>query len=160
MIVEHQFGPYFDQDARVLLLGSFPSLQSRKEQFYYAHSQNRFWKVLAHVFGDEVPQDLMQKKSFLSHHHLALWDVIESCEIVNSEDSSIKKARPTDLSLILDSCKIEKIYCLGNTAGRYFKKFHPELAYMMTVLPSTSPANARYSLDKLIYIYRIISIEG
>ena len=156
MLVSHPFEPVYDRYSHILILGSFPSVRSREQGFFYGHPQNRFWKVLAHVFGDEVPQDLMQKKSFLSHHHLALWDVIESCEIVNSEDSSIKKARPTDLSLILDSCKIERIYCLGNTAGRYFKKFHPELAYMMAVLPSTSPANAAYSLEKLIACYKVI----
>lgn len=156
MIVEHQFGPYFDQGSKILLLGSFPSIQSRKEQFYYAHGQNRFWKVLAHVFNDDVPQDLPQKKSFLSHHHLALWDVIESCEVVNSADSTIKKAKPTDLSLILNACHIDRIYCLGNTAGHYFKKFHPGLLEMMSILPSTSPANAAFSLEKLIACYKTI----
>ena len=158
MIVEHQFGPYYDQDSHILILGSFPSLQSRKEQFYYAHKQNRFWKVLACLFDEKIPESIFEKKQLLQRNHIALWDVIESCEIVNSDDSTISNVKPTDINFILEKCKINKIYCLGNVAGKYFKKFHPELINMMEVLPSTSSANASYSLDKLIECYKKIKV--
>ena len=158
MIVEHQFGPYYDQDSKILILGSFPSIQSRKEQFYYAHKQNRFWKVLGILYSEKIPETIDEKKDFLKRHHIALWDVIESCEIVNSDDSSISNVKPTDIHIILNKCKINKIYCLGNVAGKYFKKYHPELIKMMEELPSTSSANASFSLKKLIECYEKIKV--
>ncbi|MCI5773433.1 MAG: DNA-deoxyinosine glycosylase [Erysipelotrichaceae bacterium] len=160
MIVHHEFGPCFALDAKILILGSFPSLKSREQQFYYAHPQNRFWPVLAKVFADKQPMSVVEKQAFLKKHHIALWDVIESCEINNSDDSSIKNVVSTDLAIILEQCAIERIYCLGNVAGRYFKKFHPELMAIMSVLPSSSGANANYDFDRLYECYKVMNIEG
>ena len=153
MIVEHQFGPYFDQDARVLLLGSFPSLQSRKEQFYYAHSQNRFWKVVAAVFECPVPQTTEEKRVFLLENGIALWDVIASCEIRNSADSSIRKASANPLDVIFSKADIRAVFTNGKTADKLYRKYIGQNA---VCLPSTSPANAAWTLERLTEAWRVI----
>lgn len=153
----HEFPPFWDKNSRILILGSFPSVKSREQQFYYGHPQNRFWKVLAELRKESLPQSIEEKKEFLRRNHIALWDVIDSCEIIGSSDSSIRNAKVTDLSLILDSCSIRQIYTNGGTAKRLFEKYQRDRYGVEAVgLPSTSPANASCSLERLVQKWRCI----
>lgn len=148
--VTHTFDPVFNSKSKVLILGSFPSVKSRENNFYYGHSQNRFWKVLAKVFEVEVPITIEEKKLFLLEHHIAVWDVIESCEIVGSSDSSIKKVRVNDFSKILEKSAIEGIYVNGGKAYELYRKYaEPVTGRKAVKLPSTSPANAAWSVERL-----------
>lgn len=148
--LSHEFPPFYDKDSRILILGSFPSVKSREQQFYYGHPQNRFWRVLAGLLKEPLPQTVEEKKAFLHKNHIALWDVIDSCEIIGSSDSSIRNVSVTDLSLILDSCPIRRIYVNGGTAKRLFEKYQKDRYKAEAVgLLSTSPANAAYSLERL-----------
>ena len=150
----HTIPPLYDEKSKILILGSFPSVKSREEGFFYGHPQNRFWKMLSKVFDMPIPQDKDEKCKLLLSNNLALWDVIGSCEIVGSSDSSIKNAVPNDLSAILDTAKIEKIILNGKTAERYFNKYLRSTVSVAAVcLPSTSPANAAWSLDDLVYVW-------
>ncbi|NLA76576.1 MAG: DNA-deoxyinosine glycosylase, partial [Clostridiales bacterium] len=134
-----------------LILGSFPSVKSREQGFFYGHPQNRFWQVLAGVFGCEIPGTIEEKKALLLSHSVALWDVIASCEITGSSDSSIKNATPNDLRGILEDCDIHAIFVNGKTAERlYIKHIQPQIQRPAVRLPSTSPANAAWSLPRLI----------
>ncbi|MBQ4347792.1 MAG: DNA-deoxyinosine glycosylase [Firmicutes bacterium] len=153
------FEPFFGSDAKILILGSFPSVRSREQGFYYGHPQNRFWRVLASVFEDDLPSDIEKKKLFLKKHNIALWDTAQSCEITGSSDSSIKNVKPADLSIVLKNAPgIERIFLNGQTAAKLYKKhiapIFPEIP--ATILPSTSPANARYSLASLCEAWKII----
>lgn len=155
--LSHEFPPVYDADSRILILGSFPSVKSREQQFYYGHPQNRFWKVLAGLLKESLPQSVEEKKAFLHRNHIALWDVIDSCEIIGSSDSSIRNVSVTDLSLILDKCFIRRIYTNGGTAGRLFKKYQKDRYGVEAFgLPSTSPANAAYSLERLTEEWKCI----
>jgi len=154
----HPFEPIFDSNSRILILGTFPSVKSREQNFYYGHPQNRFWKVLAAVFGDQVPETVQAKKEFLLRHNTALWDVIASCEITGSSDSSIKNAVPNDIAKILKTADIRQIFCNGSKAFDLYQKFLPELNVDAKKLPSTSPANAAWTLEKLIAEWRIIAL--
>ena len=160
MQVTHPFPPFYDSESQILILGSFPSVKSREQMFFYGHPQNRFWKVLAGVFDDRVPATIEEKKAFLSKHHIALWDVIGSCEIEGSADSSIKNAVANDLSIILNHADIKQIFVNGKTAEKYYKKYiGPVIGREAVCLPSTSPANAAWSLKKLVESWRISLIE-
>ena len=155
--VTHTFGPVYDDASRILILGSFPSVKSREQQFYYGHPQNRFWKVLAAVFEDTLPETIPQKKAFLLEHHIALWDVIASCDIAGSSDSSIRNVTANDMEVILKTADIRRICANGDTAYRLFSKYcltaeMPEVKK----LPSTSPANCGCSDEKLREAYRQI----
>lgn len=152
--VFHEFGPFYRSDSEILILGSFPSVKSREQAFYYAHPQNRFWRVLAGSFGDSVPESLPEKQALLMRRRIALWDVIESCEIRGSSDSSIKNAVPTDVSRLLAETSVKRIILNGKTAERLFWKFHSELSVPTVSLPSTSPANASFTLERLIKEWR------
>ena len=153
--LEHPFGPLFDAESRVLILGSFPSVKSREQQFFYGHPQNRFWKVIAALCGEEPPVTIPDKKALILSHHLALWDTIGSCTITGSSDASIRDVRPNDLRIILDHAPIERIYCNGKTSYRLYEKhILPILDREAYCLPSTSPANAAWSLDRLIEAWR------
>ncbi|MCR5672818.1 MAG: DNA-deoxyinosine glycosylase [Lachnospiraceae bacterium] len=148
--ITHPIPPFYDKDSEILILGSFPSVKSREQMFFYGHPQNRFWKVMAAVFSDEVPYSIPDKKSFLMKHHIALWDVIGSCDIKGSSDASIGNVVPNDLSVILDKADIQKIAVNGRTAEKYYKKFiEPVIGRSAVCLPSTSPANAAWSLERL-----------
>ena len=148
--VTHPIQPFYDRDSEILILGSFPSVKSREQMFFYGHPQNRFWKVMAAVFSDEVPDSIPDKKNFLMKHHIALWDVIGSCDIKGSSDASIGNVSPNDLSVILDKADIQKIAVNGRTAEKYYKKFiEPVIGRSAVCLPSTSPANAAWSLERL-----------
>ena len=157
----HPFPPLYDSESEILILGSFPSVKSREQKFFYGHKQNRFWKVMAAVLETAVPETIEEKKKMLYRHHIALWDSIYSCDIIGSSDTSIKNAVPTDLGQIITGSKIRKIFCNGAASGICFKKYQEkELQITADVLPSTSPANAAYSLEKLISIWRKIKEES
>ena len=148
--ISHTFLPVYDENSELLLLGSFPSVKSREQGFYYGHPQNRFWKVLAAVCDCEVPQTIEEKKEMLLKNHIAIWDVIDSCDIIGSSDSSIKNVVPADIAGILPRTKITRIFANGKTAGSLYEKFSKESTGIeVIVLPSTSPANAAYSLERL-----------
>lgn len=140
-----------------MILGSFPSVKSREQQFFYGHRQNRFWRVLAQVFDCEVPETIEQKREMLLAHHVAVWDVIASCEITGSSDASIRDVIPNDLSLILSQADIRAIYTNGGKAQELYRKYiFPVNGREAFSLPSTSPANAGYSLQRLVEAWRVI----
>lgn len=148
--IVHPIPPLYDADSRVLILGSFPSVKSREAAFFYGHPQNRFWRVMARVLGCETPGSVPDKAAMLHAHHIALWDVIASCDISGSSDSSIQNAVPNDLSPILNAAKIQAVFCNGTTASRLYERYLLPVTGMQAVrLPSTSPANASFSLDRL-----------
>lgn len=158
---EHGFPPFMAPDARLLILGSFPSIRSREEGFYYAHPQNRFWRVLAGVHGEAVPVTLDEKKSFLTRHHIALHDVIESCRITGSSDASIREAVPADITALLSASAIRTVVCNGAKSARLFMRFQGTgvlQGFSFHALPSTSAANASWSLERLIEAWS--SIKG
>lgn len=152
--VTNEFPPVFDEHSKVLILGSLPSVASRQAGFYYMNPHNRFWKVLAILFGIPFP-DLSkeQKIQALLSRGVALYDVIETCEIQSSSDASIKSAKCADLSNVLKRSEIRKILLNGQKAYSLFLSFHPELAPIAKRMPSTSPANAKVSLDELARIW-------
>ena len=155
--VIHEIPPVYDDRSKILILGSFPSVKSREGQFFYHHKQNRFWKVLAAVFEDTLPETIEEKKEFLLRHNIAIWDVIASCDIEGSSDSSIKNVQPTDIGMILEKTNITRIYANGNKAGQLYKRYQfPVTGIEAMVLPSTSPANAAWSLDRLCEAWRVI----
>jgi len=154
----HPFPPLYDENSRVLILGSFPSIKSREQMFFYGHPQNRFWKVLAAVFGEGVPESIEEKRAFLLRNGVALWHTIASCDIVGSSDSSIKNVVPNDLTPILDGAKIERIYVNGKTSEKYYNKYiRDKIGREAVCLPSTSPANAAWSVERLVEAWRVIS---
>lgn len=148
--VQHTFDPVFNTHSRILILGSFPSVKSRENQFYYGHPQNRFWKLMARLLNVPVPQSIDEKKTMLLTHGLALWDVIASCDIKGSSDSSIKNAVPADISRILKTADIHTIITNGGTAFKLYGRYCEPLTGRPAILcPSTSPANAAFSLERL-----------
>lgn len=153
----HPIAPVFDKDSKILILGSFPSVKSREEGFFYGHPQNRFWKVTSQIFGEELPVTINEKKAILIRNHIAVWDVIGSCEIEGSSDSSIRNVTVNDLSVILDTADIRAIFLNGKKAEQYYLKYlFPVLKRDAVCLPSTSPANAAWSLDKLTDAWKVI----
>jgi hypoxanthine-DNA glycosylase len=157
MKVTHPIAPIFDADSRILILGSFPSVKSREQQFFYGHKQNRFWKVLAQVFECPVPESIPEKKEMLLKYHVALWDVIADCDITGSSDASIRDVHPNDLSEILETADIQTIYTNGAKAYELYQKYiYPVNGIAAVKLPSTSPANAAYSLERLVEEWRQI----
>ena len=158
----HPFPPLYDNNSKILILGSLPSVKSIDQMFFYGHPGNRFWKVITAVINNsgmndkniEVPVTIEEKKMMLHNNHIALWDTIYSCDIIGSSDSSIKNVVPTDLGQIISNSRIERVYCNGAASGNYYKKYQQKvLGIEAVVLPSTSPANAAYSLDRLIGIW-------
>ncbi len=148
--VMHTFSPVYNERSQVLILGSFPSVKSREHNFYYGHPQNRFWKVIAELTKEEVPQTIGQKKSLLLAHGIAVWDVIASCDIIGSSDSSIKNVTVNDLEQIYRTADIQKVYANGTKAYDLYRKYMPkEQKDAIEKLPSTSPANAAWSLERL-----------
>ncbi len=142
----------------MLILGSFPSVKSREQNFFYGHPQNRFWRVIAAVFDQPAPQNIEEKKQLILTNGLALWDSIASCEITGSSDASIKNAHANDISIILGNCSIERIYCNGRKSYElYCKYIEPGTGREAICLPSTSPANAQWSLERLIEAWSVIA---
>ncbi len=155
--IEHPFGPLYDASSRVLILGSFPSPKSREQKFFYGHPQNRFWPLLARLFSEPVPETVEAKKALALRHHLAIWDSIYSCDIRGASDSSIKNAVPTDLRQVLAQSQVQWIFCNGATSGKYYERYHEGiLGIKAVVLPSTSPANAAWNMERLTEAWGIL----
>ena len=155
--ITHAFHPVFDSESRVLILGTMPSPKSRELGFYYSHPRNRFWPVLARIFGEDIPETPEDKANFALRHKIALWDVLAECDIEGASDSSIKNAVPNDISIVLNSADIKAIFTTGATAAKFYKKFiEPESKIPAISLPSTSPANAKSGIEELVEEYRKI----
>lgn len=149
--VEHTFEPICDEHSEILILGTFPSVKSREQNFYYGHPQNRFWKVLASLTGEKLPDTVEEKKELLLKHHIAIWDVVQSCDIIGSSDSSIRNVVPADIRSIVENSHITKIFANGDKAYRLYRKYCQKDTGMQAVkLPSSSPANALFTLERLI----------
>lgn len=157
MSIVHPIPPLFDENSRVLILGSFPSVKSRERAFFYGHSQNRFWRVVSAIFEKELPITIEQKRKLLLENKIAVWDVIYSCDIVGSADNSIKNVVPNDISYILTNSKIERIFVNGKTAEKYYNQYIKSMINKEAIcLPSTSPANASWTFERLIDAWKII----
>lgn len=156
-MIEHPFPPLYDEHSKILILGSFPSVKSREQRFFYGHPQNRFWRVMAAVFGAAVPETIEEKKQFLLENGIALWDVIAACEIQGSADSTIGQVVPNDLSPILKTAQIARVFTNGKTADRYYRRFTERNTGIPAVcLPSTSPANAAWGTERLISAWQAV----
>ena len=156
-MLKHPIQPVYDENSRILILGSFPSVKSREQMFFYGHPQNRFWRLLSEIFEYPLPKTVEEKRSFLLSSQIALWDVISTCEITGSSDTSIKNVVPNDLSGILNCANIERIFLNGKTAEKYYNRFFRDIINIEAMcLPSTSPANAVYTFDKLVESWKII----
>ncbi|MCR5137241.1 MAG: DNA-deoxyinosine glycosylase [Oscillospiraceae bacterium] len=159
--LQHPIPPTWDRDSEILILGSFPSVKSRECGYYYGHPQNRFWKVLASVFQDDCPGSKDEKRGFLLRHHVAVWDVIASCGIAGSADSSIRDAVPNDIRMILSGAEIRQIICNGSTSFRLYNRLIlPVTGREAVCLPSTSPANAGWTQDRLREAWSVIAETG
>ena len=155
--LSHGFGPLYDENCEILILGSFPSPKSRQVSFYYGHPKNRFWLVLANVLNEEVPQTIEQKRNMCLKHHIALWDSIEECDIVGASDASIKNVVPTDIAWLLSQSKITKIFTVGKKSDECYRKYNYSKTNIEPVcLKSTSPANCAYKIEDLIENFRQI----
>ena len=160
-MIVHPIEPVYDADSEILILGSFPSVKSREYGFFYGHPQNRFWKVLAQIFGEEIPVSIEEKKSLLLRNHVAVWDVIASCDITGSADSTIKNVVANDIGRVLSEAPIRQIFVNGQTAFKLYKKYVlPETGVMPVCLPSTSPANAAWNMEKLTEAWQVIVRES
>lgn len=149
------FDPIYDENSRLLILGSYPSPRSREVGFYYGHPQNRFWKVLSAVYDETEPSTVEQKKSLLLRNGIALWDVCQSCSVEGASDASIRNVAPNEVEALLRKTAVQRVFCNGSTAGRFYEKFVlPQSNIPATVLPSTSPANARWRLPQLIAVWK------
>ena len=155
--LQRTFGPLYNEKSEILILGSFPSVKSREVNFFYGHPQNRFWKVISAVYGCPTPSTIEEKTEFVLSNRIALWDTIDSCDIIGSSDSSIKNVVPTDLGKILTETKISRIFVNGKKAENLYRKYQQQTTGReCMVLPSTSPANAACTLECLIRIWREI----
>ncbi len=157
-MIVHPIPPLYDENSKILILGSFPSVKSREQGFFYGHPQNRFWKVTSAVFCEDTPRTIEEKKTFLLRNRIALWDVIGSCDIEGSSDSSIRNVSANDLSVILEHADIRQIYVNGQTAYKYYRKYSEKVTGRSAIcLPSTSPANAAWSLERLTEAWNCIT---
>jgi len=154
--LKHELPPIFSRQSRILILGSFPSVKSREISFYYGHKMNRFWKVLSILLNEKLPENNSERKALVLNHKIALWDVVQSCEINGSSDSSIRNVKANEISRITSFANIALIVCNGSKAYDLFNKFINDAGPKVIKLPSTSPANAAWSLDKLVEAYRVI----
>lgn len=155
--IKRNFGPVFDAESQILILGSFPSVKSREAAFYYGHPQNRFWPLMERIFEEPVPSEPAGRAEFMRRHRVALWDTIEECDIAGSSDSSIRNVVPVDIMRILRAAEIREIFCNGNTSFRLFLKYlYPVCGRTPVRLPSTSPANAAWTPDRLYASWQII----
>ena len=158
--IVHPIPPLYDAQSRILILGSFPSIKSREAMFFYGHPQNRFWPLLARLLKEQAPTSIKEKRALALRHHIALWDSIRSCTITGSSDSSVRDVVPNDLSVILDNSEVGRIYCNGALSHKmYMKYIYPTTGIEAVKLPSTSPANAAYSMDRLEKEWRVIREE-
>lgn len=156
-VTAHPFPPLFDDHSRTLILGSFPSVKSRENLFFYGHPQNRFWKVIASVFEERVPETIPEKKQLILRNRLALWDSVAFCEVTGSADASLRCIIPNDLRVILDAAPVERIYCNGRKSHEiYTHLIEPVTGRKAECLPSTSPANAQWKLERLTRAWSIL----
>lgn len=153
----HPWGALYDKDSELLILGSFPSPKSREDNFFYGHKQNRFWRLIAQLFGEPAPQSIDEKKALVKRHHIALWDVIYECDITGASDASVKNARPTEIGELLKSSKIRAVFCNGAKAYELYLRYQFKATGMQAQkLPSTSPANAACSFEELLRVWSVI----
>ena len=158
--VKHTFEPIYDENSKILILGSFPSIKSREQGFYYAHLKNRFWRVLATLLKWSIPITIEEKKEMLLENNIAIWDVLDSCDIISSSDGSIKNAVAADIEGLLQKTSIQKIYANGGAAGKYYRKLvQMKTGKEIVVLQSTSPLNCRFSLEALTEQWKVILEE-
>ena len=156
--VTHNFPPLFAPDSRALILGSIPSPKSREQAFFYGHPQNRFWPVLAAVFGEPAPQTIEDKRSLALRHHIAMWDTLAACDIRGASDTSIRNPVANDLPWLIAQTQVRAVFCTGTTSYKYYKKLcQPQTGIEAVCLPSTSPANAAWSKERLIQAYSVIA---
>ena len=156
----HEFEPVYDSNSKILILGTFPSVKSREQGFYYGHPQNRFWKLLARLLECPIPATIEEKKQMLLANHIAIWDVIASCEIVGSSDSSIRNVVPTNLEKVLKNAPIRQIYGNGTAATTLYEKYQkPFIQKDIIKLPSTSPANAAWNMERLMEAWKEIKCD-
>ena len=149
--IEHSFEPIYNSQSQILILGSLPSVKSRENNFYYGNPQNRFWKLIVTLCRAEVPQTIDEKKKLLYDHKIALWDVIAKCDIIGSADSTIKNVVPNKMQIILDNAPIKYIFANGGKAYELYMRYcYPDCKREITKLPSTSPANAAFSWERLL----------
>lgn len=155
--LEHTCYPIYNESSKVLILGTFPSVKSREMKFFYSHPQNRFWKLLAALVKEETPKTIEEKKSLLLNNNIALWDVIQSCDIEGSSDASIRNVVPADISMILEAAPIQAIFANGAKAYELYRKYiYPNTKFEIIKLPSTSPANANYQMERLLKEWMVI----
>lgn len=162
-MIVHPVEALFDENSEVLILGTFPSVKSREDKFFYAHPQNRFWRLMARLCDSAVPETIEEKKHLILDNHFALWDVIHSCDVEGSADSSIKNVVPNDISEILQNSKVSRIFVNGRKAESLYKKYiEPNTGIKVVCLPSTSPANASWSEDRLAEYWKqqIFGLQG
>ncbi len=149
-ILIHPFEPVYNEHSRILILGTFPSVASREENFFYGHPRNRFWHLISTLTNNDLPRSIEDKKALLLKEGIALWDVLKSCDIEKSSDSSITNPVPNDLNEIFNKARIKAVFTNGNKAQELYKKFiYPKTGFQSICLPSTSPANAGYNMDRL-----------
>lgn len=157
MKVSHEFGPYINKDSKVLILGSIPSVKSREYGFYYMHPQNRFWKIMSDLFDEDFPETINDKKNFLKRNKIALWDVLDTCEINGSSDSSIKNPKVNDIKGLIEETDVKYIFVTGKKALELYDKYcYDDVLIKAIYLPSTSGANCAFSYDNLKEKYEII----
>ncbi|WP_414698726.1 DNA-deoxyinosine glycosylase [Peptacetobacter sp. AB845] len=154
--VEHTFEPVYDENSKVLILGSFPSVKSREQNFYYGHPRNRFWQVISSLTETELPTTIEEKKEMLLKNNIAIWDVIKSCVIKGSSDSSIKNVVVNDIAEVVKNSKIDRIFANGDKSFKLYKKYCSYVGIEIEKLPSTSPANAAFSVERLVEEWKII----
>lgn len=158
--INNPFEPFYNYESEILILGTMPSVKSRECGFYYMHPQNRFWKILSIIYNEEIGNSIESKKSFLLKHKIALWDVLASCEIKGSDDSSIKKVQVNDIKSLLDKTNIIKIFTTGKKANDLYQKYvEPITKIKTTCLYSPSPANCKYTLKEIVENYQVINIK-
>lgn len=155
--VKHEFGAFFDENSKVLILGTIPSPKSREQGFYYAHPRNRFWMVMSDILGENFPETVEERKDLLRRNRIALWDVLESCDIKGASDTSIKNPKVNDMSAIFSKTDIKAVFTTGAKAYQLYEKLcYPQCGIKAIRLPSTSPANCGYEYEKLIKEYKKI----
>lgn len=154
-MIVHPVEALFNENSKILILGTFPSVKSREAKFFYGHPQNRFWRVMARLCDAELPQTVEDKKKLILDNHFALWDVIHSCDVEGSADSLIKNVVPNDIGVILNNSEVSRIFVNGKKAESLYKKYlEKETGITAVCLPSTSPANASWSEDRLTEYWR------
>ena len=156
-MIKHPIEPVYNEGSRILILGSFPSVKSREQGFFYGHSQNRFWRILAALLDEKCPDSVEEKREFLLKNHIAVWDVIASCDIDGSMDNTIRNVAPNDLSVILENSDIRRIFVNGKTAKKLYDRYlYPKYKIEAVLLPSSSPANAAWNMERLVKAWSII----